>query len=249
MTAMATLTVPVPVLVDADAAINPTSATTERPIQVEVAPILVDGAALDGSVRPAIVGFETLRIRAGVAEIFDSAASLWAPDAADAKRPTAPLVYTVGKPRPWAGTLIAGSLEGLAASDEVFVRVVATLPGAAPASGVSPASSRIKFVPLRDRMRAGLILDPEKPESSTSIELVLRNANLTQVGVIRLSTTGGGCNAEIGNSSGAKVTLLPNGDIELQPGGSGAVRVKGTIVADHFVKRDLAGNGVELNAP
>ena len=45
------LTIPTPVLVDADAQLNPPSATAERPMQVELTPILIDGAPLDAATR------------------------------------------------------------------------------------------------------------------------------------------------------------------------------------------------------
>lgn len=230
------MTIPTPVLVDADAQLNPATATSERPLQVEITPILVDGAPLDTEKQTAIVAFETLRVRAGATQVFDSGAAAWSPDVADPKRPTTPLTFTAGKPRPWAGTLVAASLKDLAPTDEVFVRVVAKLAGPQPTKATGGPSNRVKFVSMQDRMQAGLVLDPSKPESATSIEMVLRNSSLAEIGVVRLSVDGGGCLAEISNSSGAKIKLQPNGDIELRPGGSGAIRVSGNVVAQRFFR-------------
>ena len=241
---MTVLTVPTCVLVDDDNNVNPPAATLERPLQVQVAAILADGAPVDPATQPLVAGFEVLRQRGAAVEVFDSTAGSWSPDHPDPHRQPTPLSFTAGAPRPWAGVLLGATLNDLAPTDEVFVRAVAA-PALEPTARVAgQPSGRVRLRSMTDTMRAGLVLDPDKPESATSIEMVLRNSSLSEIGVVRLSTVGGGCLVEISNTSGASVVLRPNGDIELAPGGSGRVLVDADLVANRLFR--TAGSAVPM---
>jgi hypothetical protein len=243
---MTVLTVPTCVLVDDEANVNPTNATMERPLQVQVGAILADGTPVDPATQPLLAGFEVLRQHGPAVEVFDATAGTWAPDHPDPARQATPLTYTPGGPRPWAGVLIGSTLKGLAATDDVFVRAVAA-PALDPAARVTGGpSGRVRLRSMKDAMRAGLVLDPDKPESATSIEMVLRDGALNQVGVVRLSTAGGGCVVEISNSAGASVVLRDNGDIELTPGGGAAVHVNADLVASRLFRSAGGGAPVEV---
>jgi hypothetical protein len=243
---MAVLTVPTCVLVDDEANVNPPNATMERPLQVQVGAILADGHVVDPAVQPLLAGFEVLRQRGAGVDVFDAMAGTWSPDHPDPARQPTPLSYNPGRPRPWAGVLVGATLKDLFPTDDVFVRAVAA-PALEPAARVIGApSGRVRLRSMKDAMQAGLVLDPDKPESATSIEMVLRNTALNEIGVVRLSRVGGGCLAEIRNSAGASVVLRENGDIELTPGGGGQVRVAADLVASRFFRTAGGGAPVEV---
>lgn len=241
---MAVLTVPTCVLVDDETNVNPPTATMERPLQVQVGPILADGRVVDPATQPLLAGFEVLRQRGTATEVFDPKAGTWSADHPDPARPTTPLSLTPGRPRPWTGVLVGATLKDLAPTDDVFVRAVAA-PALDPAAQVAGAASgRVRLRSMKDAMRAGLVLDPDKPESATSIEMVLRNNSLAEIGVVRLSTVGGGCLVEIRTTAGASMVLRDNGDIELTPGAGGRVLVNADLVANRLFR--TAGGGVRV---
>jgi hypothetical protein len=117
---------------------------------------------------------------------------------------------------------------------------------AAVVSGLSAPSLPLRFTSIQDAAQAGLRMpEGQTPETAEEVRYFLR-VNGMDAGWVLLQHSGAGALVEVGNSAGARVRLLPTGDIVLQPAAGRRLFVEGALETDQvfYQPSNPAGNPV-----
>ena len=249
---MPDLTVPAPTLkfepVEVDLAV------LEKPLEVQGGPVARPDGTGFGVRNLGTAGFFSYRQKTGGSpvEVFDEGSRTWipAPGGAPAGVEPKPFIPREGEPVPWQGLVVAAGQTD-ASGAPIFEKALGPFPryffrayfvdGVDPStSGLGPPSPSLRFVSMVDANRAGLRLaEGETPENATEVELFLRNASRRVIGSVRISGGGGAPRIDIANRDAAgleiaRVSLLPNGDVEIQPASGRSLRVSGPVDADRI---------------
>jgi hypothetical protein len=221
--------------------------SSAQPIDLACGPVTFpDGVPLVPGDRFVAAGFRLLR-GSGGGEAWDAAAKAWVP--VDAEPAPEPLFFEGGT---WRGLLVAvGEKDEVTGADKLATDAASGEPqyairclfagidsGGAPHDGSSPASEPVQVIQVAGRDRAGLRIDTEAPADATEVRMFLADAGLAERGSVLIKQEGAGYRAEIA-ASGARVSLLPNGAIELVPAAGRLV----TVTGDMAVTGDLDVTG------
>ena len=232
------------------------SATLERPVNVAIGPVRDGAKALGPEALDTFGLFAYRRLSSGAGlELWDDGTKAWRPDPGAALAPIKPvqLAYKAGEPDPWTGIVVAaGGKDG--AGRPQFSRATAGYPlyafrawfaskdGAA--TGLSAPSEGVTFVGVADGNLVALGPgDDEKPETATQARLLLKDPGMRVVGQVLIERASPGARITVQNSTGAAITLHPDGRIELAPAPGQPLVVTGDLEVGRVTYQPSGGGG------
>ncbi|MCK0509719.1 hypothetical protein [Aromatoleum buckelii] len=252
------LSIPVPQL-----PLDPPDAppTIERVVNVCLAPLaFADGTALAGDAIDRI-GVHLYRAAAGADEIWNDAEQRWGPAPLDldalAPLPPLPLVFKAGAALPWQGILVAAG-----AKDRNGAPKIAKATGGNPRyrlrafveahrdggvyRGLSDPSADLVFASLADTQRFAVSLDTGDAQTCERARLLLKDSALAAAGFVEIRANSGR-EVEIASCAPdgavrARIVLLDNGDIRLQPAPGRSIVLAGPLDAE-IIRYQPQGGG------
>ncbi len=246
-------------------AIGPAIAPLEKPVEVRTPPVTLPDGSDFAQTNLGTAGFFVYRkLSAAATEFWNEDAKQWQidPGPAVTNFKPKPLIFKEGDSLPWQAPMVAAGAKDKNDADQFkkakfgfpvyfFRAFFSTTLNQSTVSGLSNPSASIGFVSALDAIRAGVTVgEDETPKDATEITVFLRDASLKTLGSVLIRAEGSSARVEISNSVGgaqrAVLRILPNGDIEIRPGGGGNLIVGGPLLADRvfYQPADAVGNPI-----
>lgn len=255
----AQLTLPAPILAT-DPPAGPPS--LEKPVTLKLGPLTFpDGQPLQQDDTRKI-GVFVYRSSGSGEEIWNDSEQNWTAVPADPAALGAltalPLLFKAGDPAPWQGLLVAAGQKDKGGGPRYI-----TAQNGAPAYrvrafvqarqngvehiGLGPQSPDLHFVSLADSQRFAVQLDTGDAQNCQEVKLMLKNSALNAAGYLQIRTTGGQevviANCTPGGAPHARITLMDNGDIRLEPASGRNIVLAGTLEAERINYQPAGGAG------
>jgi hypothetical protein len=245
-----TLSVPIPRAIP-DPPTGP--AELERPVKIAMKAVRYpDGAEVPADDVQKLGAFVYRSAGAGD-EVWNDAEQRWQPGpAADtdlAKLTPLALSIKAGDPEPWQGLLVAAGQKDKTGADR-YAKAVSGAPlyrlrgfaqarrGSTVYTGFSAFSSDITFVSGMENQRFGISFDTANARDAHRVRLALKNDALAQAGYLEIRASGGQeveiANCDAAGGVVARVVLLANGDIRVEPRAGQSIVLKGTLEAEEI---------------
>ncbi len=151
----------------------------------------------------------------------------------------------------WTGLLVAVGQNdaggnplfdpAVTATYTVGCQFAGTDPAGGAETGASSPSAAFTVQPPGADHRGGLLIDPQDPAKTTTVQMFLKDSSFATRATVTLSSVTGGYGIVI-SAGGASVEVVDDGTITLTPGPSTAVRVAGDLNVDGR----LFADGVQL---
>ncbi|MFB9240317.1 hypothetical protein IV454_24060 [Massilia antarctica] len=234
----------------------------ERPLTLQLGPLsFPDGQPLRQDDTRKIGAF-VYRAQGSAEQIWNEGERNWTkvpPDLATLATLTPlPLQFKAGDPAPWQGLLVAAGQK-----DQGGAARFATAQNGAPAyrlrafvnarrdgidyTGLGPPSADLHFVSLAESQRFAVRLDTGDAQNCQQVRLMLKNGALSEAGYVEIRTTGGQeveiANCTPGGAVKARIVLLDNGDIRLEPASGRNIVLGGTLEAERITYQPHNGAG------
>ncbi|HEU5407730.1 MAG TPA: hypothetical protein VFU48_08170 [Nitrospira sp.] len=242
-------------------------AMLEKPIEVRCATVTFPDASRFEQGNLGTAGFFIYRQLGAVpAEVWNDEDKLWEPDPGSGViglKPKA-LIFKEGDPVPWRAPVVAAGQKDKNDQDQFrkaaplfpqyfFRAYFAATRNGDSYSGLSGATSPIRFISALDAIRAGVkVGDGETPENATEVSLFLRDASRQFIGTIQIFSDSGSARIEISNrDSGAQkavIRMLANGDVEIRPAAGRNIIMDGPIHADRIFYQPSDPGGAPVGA-
>jgi hypothetical protein len=232
-----------------------TAPQIEQPVTLKLPAILFPDGVEATEADAQKVGAFVYREDSGNEQIWNETEQAWTAPPAElgALAPVA-LTYKAGDPFPWQGMLVAIGMKDKDGQDRFATAASGTpsyrlrayasfMRDGAALAGLSAASDALQFVSGVDAQLFKVKMDPEDPQQTQEVTVLLKNAAQTVAGYLRISTKSGQ-EVEIANcdASGTKLAslrLAPDGTIYLQ---GQKIVVDGDLEAQQI--RYLSSDGV-----
>lgn len=228
-------------------------ASLEKPLTVKLGPLTFpDGQPLKQDATQKI-GVFVYRTQGSGEEIWNDAQQHWSSAPADpaelAGLTPLPLQFKDGDPAPWQGLLVAAGQK-----DQAGAARYAKAQNGAPAYrvrafvsarqngvdhiGLGPPSAELQFVSLADSQRFAISLDTGDAQTCQQVRLRLKNSTLGEAGYVEIRATGGQeveiASCTPGGALKARIVLLDNGDIRLEPASGRNIVLAGPLEAERI---------------
>ncbi len=167
-----------------------------------------------------------------------------------------PMQHLDGDPLPWKGLLVATGqkdrndapkiAKAIGGSPSYRLRaLVRAHHDGAEYLGLSPPSADLVFLSLADTQRFAVSLDTGDAQTCRKVTIQLKDAGLSPVGLVEIHDTGGRevviANLGPGGAPRARILLLDNGDIQLEPAPGRSIVLAGTLEAQRIDYQPFAG--------
>jgi hypothetical protein len=230
----------------------------EQPVELKLPAILFPDGVEATEADAQKVGAFVYRQGSGGEEIWNETEQAWTPppEALGALPPVA-LSYKAGDPFPWQGTLVAIGMKDKDGQDR-FAKAAGGAPSyrlrayasfrrdGAELSGLSPASDTLEFVSGAESQLFKVKMDPDDPQQTQEVTVLLKNAAQAAAGYLKISTKSGQeveiANCDASGTPLAVVRLAADGSINLQPATGKKVVIAGDLEAKQI--RYLSSDGV-----
>ena len=237
-------------------------ASLERPVTLKLGPLsFPDGQPLRQDDTRKIGAF-VYRAQGGAEQIWNEGERNWTSAPADlavlATLTPLPLQYKDGDPAPWQGLLVAAGQ-----TDQGGAPRYAKAQNGAPAYrlrafvraardgadyvGLGPPSADLQLVSLAESQRFAVRLDTGDAQNCRQVRLMLKNGALSEAGYVEIRSNGGHeveiANCGAGGAVKARIVLLDNGDIRLEPASGRNIVLGGNLEAERITYQPHNGAG------
>ena len=218
------------------------NAAYEKPVDLRVAPVLLDGAPLGPDALSAFGYFVYRQAAPGLSpDIWDDATKSWKSESATVvPRPASvQLGYSAADAQPWRGIIVgAGSKDSdgkpqfATASNGYPIYSVRAwfVAKSADEAMLSAPSDNIAFSSVTDSNLVAIGAgDNEQPDQATQARVLLKDSVLRPIGRLLIERNSPGAAVTLDNASGASVVLHPDGRIEITPAPGHPVVIVGDL--------------------
>lgn len=237
-------------------------AALEKPLDVRVAPVLLEGQSLGADALSTFGFFVYRRATSSAApEIWNDAAKAWQLEGSSPLQPAptpTPFAHEADQPKPWHGIVVAAGGKDANGQPQFSsavgghplysVRALFTTKDSTELT-LSGPSDNVMFASVSDSNL--MVLGPgdgEQPDSATQARIMLKSPAMSVIGRVLIERDSPGARVTLDNASGASIVLHPNGHIELRPAAGQQVIIAGDLDVGHITYLP-AGGGVKQVLP